>query len=275
MNQPTLSIVILNFKTSGLLRQCLRGIATSEDQVTKEVIVVDNASRDGSVEMVTADFPDVRVIASPMNGGFASGMNLGLRHAQGKYVVLLNTDVAIMDKPFDRLVAFMDQHPRVGLAGPKLLNPDSSVQDSCYRFPAWYIPILRRTPLGSLPRFRKNLRSYLMRDFSHAENVTVDWLLGAFLIARADAIATVGLLDERFFLYFEDVDWCRRFWSAGWEVMYVADVHVVHYHKRESAENPSFRGLFAFPTRIHIRSWYRYFAKYSGDHLPIHPARNL
>ncbi len=269
MNQPDVSIIILNYKTRGLLRQCLRGISNSGDTVTTECIVVDNASKDGSVEMLERDFPNVTTIASPVNEGFAAGMNLGLRRATGRYVVLLNTDVAIMDRPFDRLVTYMDQHPQVGLAGPKLLNPDGSVQDSCYRFHAWYTPLLRRTPLGRLPGCRAHLRHFLMRDFNHAENTPVDWLLGAFLIARQSAVAQVGEMDSRFFLYFEDVDWCRRFWERKWEVHYCADIEVVHYHKRQSADTAGFASIFSYPTRIHIRSWFRYLMKYWGTPTPL------
>ena len=113
---PDVSIIILNYKTRGLLRQCLRGIASSGDTVQSQIIVVDNASGDGSVEMMERDFPGVKLIASAENNGFAAGINLGLRHAIGRYVVLLNTDIAIMEQPFDRLVQFMNQHPRVGMA---------------------------------------------------------------------------------------------------------------------------------------------------------------
>ncbi len=270
---PDVSIIILNFKSRGLLRQCLRGISTSGDRVQKQVIVVDNASNDGSVEMIEHDFPDVTFVASPVNGGFAAGMNLGLHRATGRYVVLLNPDIAIMDKPIDRLVAFMDQHPRVGLAGPKLLNPDGTVQDSCYRFHRTLTPLYRRSPLGKLPGIRKHLREFVMSDFDHKESRPVDWLLGAFLIMRAETYKMVGPMDDRFFLYFEDVDWCRRTWAAGWEVWYVAEVECVHYHKRESAEHPGFRGLFAYPTQIHIKSWWRYISKYSGVPLPTHSSR--
>lgn len=273
MSVPDITIIILNYKTRGLLRQCLRGIATSNDSATKEVIVVDNASGDGSIEMVEQDFPGVTLIASPVNNGFSAGMNLGLKRAQGRYVVLLNTDIAVMDKPFDQLVRFMEQHPTVGLAGPKLLNPDGSVQFSCYRFPEKLTPLYRRTPLGKIPFIRKKLQRFVMADFDHKENRVVDWLLGAFLIARTAAIQKVGHLDERFFLYFEDVDWSRRFWAAGWEVMYIAQVEVVHYHKRQSAENPGLTGLFSFPTNIHIQSWFRYLGKYNGVSHPIHPLR--
>ncbi|MFA6587711.1 MAG: glycosyltransferase family 2 protein [Patescibacteria group bacterium] len=268
-NQPEVSIIILNYKTRGLLRQCLRGIASSGDKISKQIIVVDNASSDGSIDMLEAEFPEVVIIASPENRGFGAGMNLGLKRATGRYAILLNTDVAIMEKPFDRLVTFMDQHPRVGLAGPKLLNPDGSVQYSCYRFHKWYTPILRRSPLGSLPKLRNHLKKFLMKDFSHNENLAVDWLLGAFLIVRLQALPQVGYFDERFFLYFEDVDWCRRFWAKNWAVYYVADVEVVHYHKRESAEIAGFSGIFSYPTRLHIKSWLRYLAKYSGDKIPV------
>jgi N-acetylglucosaminyl-diphospho-decaprenol L-rhamnosyltransferase len=269
IENPELSVIILNYKTRGLLRQCLRGISNSGDIISKQIIVVDNASNDGTVEMLEEEFPEVILVASPYNRGFGGGMNLGLKKSTGRYAIVLNPDVAIMDKPFDRLVQFMDQHPRVGLAGPKLLNPDGSVQYSCYRFPKWYTPILRRSPLGSLPTFRNHLRKYLMKDFSHTENQEVDWLLGAFLIVRATALKQVGFFDERFFLYFEDIDWCRRFWVNNWEVCYVADVEVVHYHKRESAEIAGFSALFAYPTRIHIRSWLKYCSKYFGDKLPF------
>lgn len=274
MAEIDISVIILNYKSRGLLRQCLRGIDASGDAVAKEIIVVDNNSGDGSVEMLEQDFPTVTVIAAPENRGFASGMNLGLRRARGTYVVLLNPDIAIMEKPFDRLVAFMDQHPRVGLAGPKLLNPDGSVQDSCYQFPHVLTPLYRRTPLGKIPGIRSHLRRYVMADFNHEENRPVDWLLGAFLIARRTAVEQVGHMDERFFLYFEDVDWCRRFWEKSWEVWYVADVECVHYHKRESAAHPGLRGLFAFPTQIHIQSWARYVAKYWGVPRPLPPSRS-
>ncbi|RJO59259.1 glycosyltransferase family 2 protein [Candidatus Parcubacteria bacterium] len=267
-DQPVVSIIILNYKTRGLLRQSLKGIASSGDEVAKEIIVVDNASGDGSLEMLAAEFPETRVIAAKQNRGFGAGMNLGMQAAKGQYFILLNPDVAIMDRPFDRLVEYMDTHTQVGLAGPKLLNPDGSVQFSCFRFPKWYTPILRRSPLGTLPKFRTHLKKYLMKDFSHQENRNVDWLLGAFLIVRRSAVEKVGRFDERFFLYFEDVDWCRRFWSAGWAVHYVSTVEVVHYHKRESAEIAGFSGIFAYPTRIHIKSWFKYLRKYFNQKLP-------
>lgn len=265
-----LSIIILNYKTKGLLRQCLQGISDCRLPMTTDVIVVDNDSKDGSVEMVHQYFPHVTVIASPRNGGFAAGMNLGLAKAQGRYLLLLNTDVAMFAGTVEKLRDYLEAHPRVGIAAPKLINPDGTTQFSTYLFPNWLIPILRRTPLGKLPVAKSLLRRYLMSDWKHDDHRPVGWVLGACMCIRRDALSEVGFFDERFFLYFEDVDLCRRFWTAGWEVHYVPDAEFVHYHARLSAENPGLGGIFSYPTRIHIRSGLKYFTKYSGVTTPPH-----
>lgn len=259
-----LSIIILNYKTRGLLKQCLRGVQLFDLNLDYEIIVVDNHSGDGTVEMMRGEFPHIKLITSPENNGFAAGVNLGIKEAIGNYLLLLNTDVAILDNAIRKMYDFMESYSQAGLAGPKLLNPDGSTQLSCYRFPSFFIPIYRRTPLGKLPFAKKNLRKYLMLDWNHKESRTVDWILGACMIVKKEAVNKVGLMDERFFLYFEDVDWCRRFWQNGYKVYYMAEVELVHYHKRESAENPGLKGVFSYPTRIHIASWLKYFAKYLG-----------
>lgn len=259
-----LSIIILNYKTRGLLKQCLKGIQLFDLKLDYEIIVVDNHSSDDTIEMMRNEFPHIKLIASLVNNGHAAGMNLGIKEAKGKYLLLLNTDIAILDNTIRKMYDFMEAHPKAGLSGPKLLNPDGSTQLSCCQFPKFLIPIYRRTPLGKLPFTKKVLRRYLMLDWDHEETRTVDWILGACMIARKDAVEKVGPMDERFFLYFEDVDWCRRFWQAGYEVYYIAEVELVHYHRRESAENPGLKGVFSYPTRIHIASWLKYFAKYFG-----------
>ncbi len=263
-----LSIIILNYKTRGLLKQCLKGIGLFHLPFKFEIIVVDNHSNDGTETMMQQEFPDVTFIKSETNRGFAGGMNLGIRKAQGNYFLLLNTDIAILDNAIARLHTFMEQHQSVGIAGPKLLNPDGSVQLSCYRFPTFFIPLLRRTPIGKLPFAKRRLQQYLMLDFDHAIDRPVDWFVGACMIVRRSAFEKVGPMDERFFLYFEDVDWCRRFWEAGFDVYYIAHIELVHYHKRESAANPGLKGLFSYPTRIHTASWLKYFAKYFGARSP-------
>lgn len=266
--QPKVSIIILNYQTKGLLKQCLRGILQSQISLPHEIIVVDNHSQDSSVTMVRTSFPQVTLIESPANRGYAAGNNIGIAQARGEYLLIVNPDIAIFKGAVETMVAYLEEHRDVALIGPKLINPDGSTQISAYRFPSLVIPIYRRTPLGRLPWARKPLRRYLMTDWDHSHNKPVDWVLGACMLVRRSALDKVGSMDERFFLYFEDIDWCRRFWKAGFAVHYLADVDLVHYHKRQSAESPGFAGVFSWATRVHIASAIKYFAKYLGEPLP-------
>lgn len=266
--QPKVSIIILNYQTKGLLKQCLRGIIQSDITIPYELIVVDNHSQDSSASMVRTNFPDVTLIEAPENRGYAAGNNIGITRARGEYLLIVNPDIAIFSGVVEAMVGYLEKNPRVALIGPKLINPDGTTQVSCYRFPTPMIPIYRRTPLGRMPRALRSLRTYLLSDWDHSSNQSVDWVLGACMMVRRSAVEKVGVMDERFFLYFEDVDWCRRFWKAGYEVHYFADIDLVHYHKRQSAENPGFVGIFSWATRVHIVSAVKYFAKYLGDPLP-------
>lgn len=263
------SIIIVNYKEPGFLRQCLRGIELAAPRLQYEVIVVDNDSRDESIRTVRDRFPDVHLIVQPKNRGLAVANNVGLRVAHGRYVLLLNPDIALFKGALEVMVDYLDRHHDVGVIGPKLLNPDGTVQLSCYRFQSPIVPILRRTPLGLLPRARPMLRSYLMLDWDHADTRPVDWVLGACMMVRRSAVDRIGLMDERYFMYFEDVDWCRRFWNAGWKVVYLAPTSIVHYHRRMSAESPGLNGVFQKLTRIHIQSGIKYFLKYRRQRLPL------
>ncbi len=264
-----LSIIILNYKSRGLLKQCLKGILALPKTLTYEIIVVDNHSNDGCDEMMQTDFPSVTYLASPVNGGFAAGNNLGIRRSTGNYILILNPDIAILGNAIEQMHQFMETNPRVGLCAPRLLNPDGSVQTSCRTFPSVLTILFRRSPLGRLPAARRQLRNFLMLDWNHTQNIPVDWVLGACMMVRRSAMERVGLMDERFFLYFEDVDWCRRFWDGGFPVYYLgASAELVHYHKRLSAESPGLSGIFSYATRVHIASGIRYFFKYYGARLP-------
>ncbi len=259
-----LSVVILNYKTKGLLRQCIKGIELLKLKKNYEIIVVDNHSQDSSAKMMKESFPHIRFIESKVNRGCAAGNNLGVKESSGRYVMILNPDITIFEGVIEKLISFMDDHPDVGIVAPKLINPDGTRQISCYRFPKFMTPMYRRTPLGRLPWVKKDLRKYLMLD-DHFEKINdVDWILGACMLVRQEAIDKVGLMDERFTLYFEDVDWCRQFWQAGYRVCYLSDVDIVHYHQRMSAESPGLKGIFSKATRIHISSAIKYFAKYLG-----------
>ncbi len=265
-----LSIVIVNYKTKGLLKQCLRGISECSLPFEYEIIVVDNDSQDGSVELVQQHFPHVRLVVSPSNVGFGAGMNKGFAIATGRYVMTLNSDVAVFPEALVALHRFMDEHPRAGIAVPKLINPDGTTQLSVYRFPNFFMALWRRTPFGNLPGPRKAINRFLMKEWNHADQRPVGWALGAALFMRRSALDEVGGFDEHFFLFVEDTDVCRRFWLKEWSVEYVPTAEMVHYHQRPSASVGAFGVLFSYPARLHVKSWVKYFRKYRGQPNPPH-----
>jgi len=253
-----ISIVILNYKTKKLLKQCLKGLRLYPPQYSYEIIVVDNHSQDGSAELVREQFPEVKLIVTDDNLGYHKGNNLGIVAASGKYIALLNTDIAVMDQSFDKMYDFMEINPQVGLVGPKLKNPDGSIQSSCMRFPNIWTPVYRRTILGKLPWARREVDSYLMADFDHQTTRPVDWILGAFAMIRRSAIDEIGMMDEDLFLYFGDIAWCKKLHEADYQVYYYTDTNIVHYHQRESAHS----GIRSRIFWIHIFDWIKYLKKY-------------
>jgi len=284
-----LSIVILNYKQKGLVKQCVKGILAAAPKLKYEVIVVDNDSRDGCLRAVRGLFetespapfttpsllkklesplPPLVTIQSNQNKGFAGGNNLGIAKARGKYVMIMNPDIAIVAAGLEKMVEFMENNARVGIIGPKLINPDGSIQDSCRRFPSLPMPIFRRTFLGKLPLAKEKLDYYLMKDFNHSRSAPVDWLFGACLLIRRSVLEKIGSFDERFFVYFEDLDFCRRCWEKDFQVYYFAEVEMVHYHQRLSAEKSGILGIFDKAGRVHLMSGLKYFAKYLGAKLP-------
>ncbi len=258
-----LSIVILNYNTSNLLRLCLQNLLELDLNFDYEVIVVDNASRDGSVEMMREKFPNIKLIAEKTNWGHAKGNNLGIKEAKGDYVLILNTDIIFKNsEDFNKIISYLDQHPEIGMLGPKLLNGDLSIQNSCFRPYGTFTPIYRRTPLGKLSFAKKDLQNHLMWDFDHKENREVEWLLGACMFILKDFLDKFGGLEEKFFLYFADYELCDRIRAQGLKVYYYADVNsIIHYHNRASAKGSIWGGLgslFNYVTRIHIKDWLTY-----------------
>jgi len=259
------SIVILNYKSKGLVAQCIKTIRMFEPQCSYEIIVVDNASGDGIGAMLESRFPEVRFVASERNGGFAAGNNLGIKAATGKYVLIMNPDITVREGSIDALVRFMNQNRDIGVCGPKLLKPDGSVDESCYRFHRVITPVYRRTPLGRSAKGRRENNRYTMQDFDRRQIRDVDWLLGAVLMVRRAALDQVGLFDEKYFLYFEDTDWCRRFWAAGWRVVYYPEAVMVHCHERASAKSSLLTSPFNRAVRVHVRSCVYYFRKWGTE----------
>ena len=257
-----LSIIILNYKQKGLIKYCLKGLLSLNIPLKYEIIVVDNASNDSSVEMINNEFMSVKIVEADKNRGYAAGNNLGIKKAQGKYILILNPDITILTNAVVKLYQFMEANPKASIAGPKILNPDGSIQYTCSRFPDWRLPFYRRTFLSNTKKGKMWNENYLMMDWDHKENNKVDWLFGACLIIRKSAIDDIGLLDERYFLYMEDLDWCRRFWEKNWEVWYVSDAKVIHYHQRLSAESNILWSLFSKTARVHLISWLKYYLKF-------------
>ncbi len=227
--QVALSVVILNWNARDYLVEALQSIVGQSWRCAVEVIVVDNASNlDDSVEMVRRDFPQAQLIAQPVNVGFSAGNNIGLRAARGRHIFFLNPDTVVHEGALDVLAEWMDAHPRAGVCGPKLLNPDGTLQKSCRAFPSFGAGLFRSTFLGRLFPNNRWTRSYLMEDFSHDREASVDWLSGAALCARREALEEVGVWDEDFFMYCEDVDLCYRMKAAGWDRVYVPQAVVTH-----------------------------------------------
>lgn len=264
----TLSIIVLNYRTKRMLRECLRSIRFADPKLRYEVIVVDNASGDGTPAMVKEEFPEHTLIVAESNLGYAGGNNLGIRKAQGEYVMIMNPDIFVKEGTLEALVAYLKEHPEVGLVGPKLTSGDGSEQESFYRFHTPLIPILRRTPLGQTAWGKRQLEQFLAKDVPRTLPIEVDWLLGGAIVAPKSAIEKVGLLDERFFLYFDDVDWSRRFWEAGFKVVHIPTVELIHLHQRASATGSMFNIFTNKVTRIHLKSGVQYFRKYWGKPNP-------
>jgi GT2 family glycosyltransferase len=226
-----LGIVIVSYNTVNLLRNCLSSLRTCP--LSLQIVVVDNASPDGSAAMVQAEFPEVQLLANNENRGFAAASNQGLR-ALGfpsgdapAYALLLNPDTEVQEGALERLVDFMEGHPRTGATGPRLLNPDGTIQENAFTFPTLWMSFFDFFPLhGRLYHSRLNGRYPEM----HGETAfPIDHPLGACLILRRETLQEVGLLDEAFFIYVEEVDLCYRIKEAGWDVYHVPDARVIHY----------------------------------------------
>ncbi len=262
------SILIVHTYEGDVLRQTLRGLRRAAPTVACEVLVIDNNPGAGMGDILKEEFPWVRHLPQEENRGFGASMNRGIQASTGRYVLIFNPDIVVQPGALEELTRFMDENGNVGVCGPKLLNPDGTLQYSCYRQPTLMLPVYRRTPLGKSERGKIAVDRYLMCDADHKETMHVDSLIGAALFARRESLEKVGLFDERFFMYYEDSDLCRRFWEGGFPVMYHPTACMVHYHGRASAQGGLFQQLTSRFTWIHIHSFIKYWRKYRGRENP-------
>jgi len=251
------SVVIVSWNTRDLLRQCLCSLERARNHLVEqlEIVVVDNASSDGTVGMLSSEFADVRCIANASNRGFAAATNQGIAATAGRYVVLVNPDTDFTETALAELLRFADTHPAAGALGPRLIHEDGRLQVSCFRLPTigrefWRLFHLDRI----LP-----LDAYPMQRWSMQEPRRVEALQGACLLVRRDVLERIGPLDERFYMYTEEIDLCRRIIAAGWVVYWVPRSQVVHYGGQSTRQAARRMFIELYRSKIH------YFRKHSGS----------
>lgn len=232
------SFVIVTWNAKEHVSECLRSLRENY-RAPAEIIVVDNASLDGTAERVRKDFPECRLVETGANLGFAKGNNVGIARATGKYLFLVNSDVKILPGCVESLLELMESNPDVALAGPQMQGADGSVRRSTMRFPTLWNSLCRALALDTIFPRSSIFAGYLMGDFDHRRSRDVEILNGWFWVVRQEALQQVGVLDERFFMYGEDMDWSYRFRKAGWRNVFCAESAAVHYGGASSGLAPA------------------------------------
>jgi hypothetical protein len=254
--QPDLSIIIVAYRCRDALADCLTSIESHSGHISTETIVVDNAGRDGTAEMVRERFGWAKRIANARNRGFAAANNQGLVLVSGRNVLFLNPDTVVHAGALEVLVRTLDGDPHVGACGPQLLNADGSIQPSARRFPTFAALLHQYTPLRALRFLKGAYRRYKMADFDFRTPADVDSLMGAALCVPQRVLAEVGIMDERFFVYLEEVDLCRRIREAGYRIRFEPSGRLTHLGGVSAAS--------ATANVLFCRSLFRYLRKHGG-----------
>ncbi|MBI2645337.1 glycosyltransferase [Candidatus Uhrbacteria bacterium] len=239
-----LSIIVVSWNVRALLEKCLASVFLYAPQFSFEVIVIDNASHDASVDMITQKFPQVNCIANADNKGFASATNQGIRIAQGEYILFLNPDTEVTHGSLEKLVSSIEGYSKIGIVAPKLLNPDGTLQASIRRFPAPLSQFLMFLKLHHLRRAPSPIQKYLNKDFDYTKKQEIDQPQGAAFLIRRAVIDAVGLFDEKFFIWFEEVDFCKRTHDVGYTILYAPEAEIIHHGGQ------SFRQRFSLDKQI-------------------------
>jgi GT2 family glycosyltransferase len=257
---PDITVSIVNWNTADELRDCLDSVLLQQ-QVSFEITVIDNASSDNSVEMLQSSYTSMlTLITNSKNVGFGRAHNQALNLSQSRYFMILNPDCKLPDSnTLSHIVDYMDSNTEIGILGPKILNSDGTLQFSARRFPSMIAGMFRNTLLDKLFPSNKFVSNYLMSDWSHDEISEVDWLSGAAMVVRKNMVDQIGALDERFFMYCEDIDWCKRAHDAEWRVVYYPIVSVLHRIGAASDKDP-YNAI-----RRHHKSMLQYFLKYNSN----------
>jgi len=271
MPKKELSIIITSYKKTALLELCLSYLKKNTKKIDCEIIVVDSETGEKTYDLMREKFGGVKFIPNVNNVGFGALVNQGLAIAEGEYFFIINADIIIKNSAIEDLLDFIKSHPDIGLVGPKLINFDNTTQPSSFRFYSLMTILYRRTFLSRFDFAKKQLDRFLMKkERKNNQPFDCDWIMGSAMMTSRKAVERVGKLDEKYFMYFEDVDWCRRFWEKGMRVVYYPLVQVFHYHGKQSLryKNPFWEVFFNRYTRLHIRSACRYFWKFKGKKNP-------
>ena len=249
---PDVSVIIVNYNVRDFLHQSLLSIQKALKGIRSEIFVVDNASDDGSAEMVRQRFPRIQLIANTANLGFAKANNIAIKKAAGKFLLLINPDTIVQEDTIHVMVGFLQSHPEVGLAGCKILNPDGSFQPACRRgFPTPWVAFTKIFGLSKIFPRSKLFGKYNLTYLNTEETYPVDAVSGSFMMVRKETIEQVGGLDESYFMYGEDLDWCYRIREAGWRIYYVHSTQIIHY-KGESTRRSSLDEIRTFYNAMHL-----------------------
>lgn len=236
MHPLDVSVIIVNWNTRELLRDCIWSVYEHSGDVSCEIIVVDNASTDGSTEMVRAEFPKVHLLENTDNHGFARANNQGIMASRGRYVLLLNSDTRVLDNALEKVVTFADENREAAVVGCRVLNPDLTLQPTCFMFPSAFNMVLSFTYLYKLFAANRLFGRERMTWWNRDDVRSVDVVTGCFMLVRRLAIQEVGMMDKRFFMYAEETDWCFRFKQAGWKVLFTPHAEIIH-HGGQSSRN--------------------------------------
>lgn len=274
MDTKEITLAINGYKSPELLRLCLRSIEEclpSSCGIDFEVIVTDSATEEDTEMLMREEFPSVRFFPFKDNVGFKTLVNTSIREAKGKYIFLINSDIVLTKGTLPSMLKYIKEHKEIGILAPQQLNFNGTPQQSYYRFYKLETILYRRTWIGKFPFAKKHLRWFLMSEYDRTKPITVDWVIGSAMLVSKENAEKVGPMDDQFFMYMEDVDWCRRFWEKGLQVVYYPTALVYHYHAKGSAKGGFFGSLlFNRLTWYHIGSAFLYFMKYRDKKIPQH-----
>lgn len=232
------SVIIVSWNARRFLKDCIESVRRTGGRLVREIVVVDNASTDGSPEMVKELFPEVTLVRASTNLGFAKANNLGMKHCRGDFLALVNSDVIVHPECFQKLAALLDSREQVGLVGPRIIGADGHVQHTCRQLPTVWNTLCRFLALDRVFSRWRLFAGFQMRHWDYNSLAEVEVLSGCFWLARRSAVEDVGSLDERFFFYAEDIDWCKRFRDAGWKIMFVPEASATHFGGGSSGNAP-------------------------------------